>query len=128
MIDHFGFVVRDIAAARRFYEAALGAVGLVIVEDHRTAIILARSQTERIPFVFIGEGRPSFWTSTSQPGASPAHYCFSAKNRAAVDAFHKAGLEAGGRDNGAPGVRRPGTYAAFLLDPDNNNIEVSVRE
>ena len=128
MIDHFGFIVRDVAAARRFYEAALGALGLHVIEDHKTAFIMARSQSERLPFVFIGAGRPTFWTEASQPGVSPAHYGFSAKDRAAVDAFYKAGLAAGGRDNGAPGVRRPGYYAAYLLDPDNNNIEAGVRE
>lgn len=128
MIDHFGFIVRDIAAARRFYEAALGAIGLVVIEDHKTAFIMARSIKEHLPFVFIGQGRPTFWTADSQPGVSPAHYGFSAKDRAAVDAFHKAGLAAGGRDNGAPGLRRPNYYAAYLLDPDNNNIEAGVRE
>ena len=128
MLDHFGFIVRDIAAARRFYEAALKPLGLTVIEEHRTAFIMARSPSERIPFVFIGQGRPSFWTETSQPGASPAHYGFAAKDRAAVDAFHKAGLEAGGRDNVAPGPRRQGYYAAYLLDPDNNNIEAGVRE
>jgi len=127
MLDHFGFVVRDIAAARRFYEAALGALGHVIVEDYKTAFIMARSQTERIPFVFIGEGPPSFWAPESQPGVSPAHYAFAARDRAMVDAFHKAGLAAGGRDNGAPGVRRGGAYCAFLLDADDNNIEATCR-
>ena len=126
MLDHFGFVVRDIAAARRFYEAALGALGLVVIEDHKTAFIMARSPTERIPFVFIGQGRPSFWAPMSEPGVSPAHYAFAAKDRAMVDAFHAAGLAAGGRDNGAPGPRRGG-YSAFLLDADNNNIEANFR-
>jgi len=126
VLDHFGFVVRDIAAARRFYEAALGALGLVVIEDHKTAFIMARSPTERIPFVFIGQGRPSFWAPMSEPGVSPAHYAFAAKDRAMVDAFHAAGLAAGGRDNGAPGPRRGG-YSAFLLDADNNNIEANFR-
>ena len=126
MLDHFGFVVRDIAAARCFYEAALGALGLVVIEDHKTAFIMARSPTERIPFVFIGQGRPSFWAPMSEPGVSPAHYAFAAKDRAMVDAFHAAGLAAGGRDNGAPGPRRGG-YSAFLLDADNNNIEANFR-
>jgi catechol 2,3-dioxygenase-like lactoylglutathione lyase family enzyme len=128
MLDHFGFIVRDLAAARRFYEAALKPLGLVVIEEQPTAFIIARSLTEHLPFLYIGQSRPTFWTDTSQAGASPAHYGFAAKDRAAVDAFYKAGLAAGGRDNGAPGIRRPGYYGAYLLDPDNNNIEAGVRE
>ena len=128
MLDHFGFIVRDLVASRRFYEATLGALGLVVIEEHPTAFIMARSLTEHLPFVFIGQGRPTFWTEKSQAGMSPVHFGFAARDRAAVDAFYKAGLIAGGRDNGAPGIRRPGYYAAYLLDLDNNNIEAGVRE
>ena len=129
MLDHFGFVVRDLAVSRPFYEAALGALGLVVIESHPNAFLMARDQTHnRIPFVYIGVGRPSFWTPESKPGVSPAHFGFAAANAAQVDAFHAAGLAAGGRDNGAPGLRRKGYYAAYLLDPDNNNIEAGWRE
>jgi len=126
MLDHFGFVVRDMTVSRPFYEAAFAPLGLVIREDHGKAIIFAHAD-KFIPFVFIGEGRPSFWTPASQPGASPAHYAFRAPDRAAVDAFHARGLTAGGRDNGAPRQRHPDYYTAFLLDPDNNNIEAGFR-
>ena len=128
MLDHFGFVVRDLAAARRFYEAALKPLGLVVIQEPPGAFIMARGQTDRIPFIYVGAGRPSSWKPDSLPGLSPAHFGFAAKDRAAVDAFHAAGLAAGGRDNGAPGLRRQGYYAAYLLDPDNNNIEAGLRE
>jgi catechol 2,3-dioxygenase-like lactoylglutathione lyase family enzyme len=128
MLDHFGFVVRDLAVSRRFYEAALKPLGLTVIQEQPTAFIVARSQTDRIPFIYIGAGRPSFWTPESQAGRSPVHYGFAANDRASVDAFYNAGLAAGGRDNGAPGLRREGYYAAYLLDPDNNNIEAGYRE
>jgi catechol 2,3-dioxygenase-like lactoylglutathione lyase family enzyme len=127
MLDHFGFVVRDMAASRPFYEAALAPLGMFVREDHGRSVIMARDD-QPSPFVYIGEGRPTFWTGTAEAGRSPAHYAFQAADRAAVEAFHAAGLAAGGRDNGAPGIRRPGYYAAFLLDPDGNNIEAGVRE
>jgi catechol 2,3-dioxygenase-like lactoylglutathione lyase family enzyme len=127
MLDHFGFIVRDLAAARRFYETALAPLGIAVAEEQAEAFILT-SPDRPDRFVYIGAGRPTFWTADSRPGVSLAHYAFSAPDRAAVDAFHAAGLAAGGRDNGGPGVRREGYYAAFLLDPDGNNIEAGVRE
>jgi catechol 2,3-dioxygenase-like lactoylglutathione lyase family enzyme len=127
MLDHFGFIVSDLAAARRLYEAALAPLGLAVVEEQPDAFILARKD-QRLPFIYVGEGRPTYWDEGSRAGAAPAHYGFAAKDRAAVDAFHAAGLAAGGRDNGAPGPRGRGYYAAYLLDADNNNIEAGVRE
>ncbi|MDP3594257.1 VOC family protein [Phenylobacterium sp.] len=127
MLDHFGVVVSDRAAARRFYEAALAPLGLSVVEEQPEAFILAR-KGQPLPFIYIGSGRPTFWTDASTPSASPAHYGFSAPDRATVEDFYKAGLAAGGRDNGAPGLRRPDYYGAYLLDPDGNNIEAGVRE
>lgn len=126
MLDHLGFVVRDLTKSRAFYEAVFAPLGFVIREDHGKAVIFARPDNF-FPFVFLGEGRPSFWTAQSQPGTSPAHYAFQAPSRAAVDAFHAAGLAAGGRDNGAPRQRHPDYYAAFLLDPDDNNVEAGWR-
>ncbi len=127
MLDHFGFIVRDLAAARRFYEGAMKPLGFAVVEEQPTAFILM-NPTRPIGFVYIGEGRPTFWTPESQPSVSPAHYAFIAADRAMVEAFHAAGLASGGRDNGGPGLRRENYYAAFLLDPDGNNIEAGVRE
>lgn len=114
MIDHIQLVVRDLAASRRFYEAVL--------------------KTLDIPTG--GAGDDHFWmdelfvSAVDSPAAQGVltgrhHIAFQAKDRATVDAFHSAGLAAGGRDNGGPGERpyHPGYYAAFLLDPDGNNIE-----
>jgi catechol 2,3-dioxygenase-like lactoylglutathione lyase family enzyme len=114
LIDHVHLVVRDLAASRRFYGAILGALGVPIG----------------------GEGPGFFWSdelfvSTADSKAASGeltgrvHLAFGALDRETVERFHKAGLEAGGRDHGAPGDRpyHPGYYAAFLLDPDGNNIE-----
>ena len=114
LIDHIQLVVADLAASRRFYDAVIGALG--------------------IPFG--GEGESFFWidelfVSSADSVAALGkltgrhHLAFQAKDRAAVDAFYEATLAAGGQDNGAPGERpyHPGYYAAFVLDPDGNNIE-----
>ena len=114
LIDHVQLVVRDLAASRRFYEAVLKAVGVPIdfeAEGMFGADELAISTAD-------SEGAQGRLTG-------PTHLAFQAADRAMVDAFHAAGLAAGGRDNGPPGERpyHPGYYAAFLLDPDGNNIE-----
>ena len=114
LIDHLHLVVRDLAASRRFYGAVLEALGVPIG----------------------GEGPGFFWadelfvSTQDSPAAAGEltgriHLAFQARDRAAVERFHRAGLEAGGRDHGAPGERpyHPGYYAAFLLDPDGNNVE-----
>lgn len=114
LIDHLQLVVRDLAASQRFYEAVL--------------------QVLEIPIGGTGDGY--FWAdelfvSTADSEAAQGqltgrhHLAFQAKDRAAVDAFYKAALAHGGRDNGEPGERNyhPGYYAAFVLDPDGNNIE-----
>ena len=114
LIDHIQLVVRDLAASRRFYEAVLRALDVPIG----------------------GVGDDYFWadelfvSSADSPAAlgkltGRHHLAFQANDHAMVDAFHKAGLAGGGKDNGAPGERpyHPGYYAAFLLDPDGNNIE-----
>lgn len=114
LIDHVQLVVGDLAASRRFYEAVLGVLGIPIdFEGHGffSADELAVSSADSE----AAQGRLTGRT----------HLAFQAADRAMVDAFYKAGLEAGGQDNGAPGVRpyHPSYYAAFLLDPDGNNIE-----
>lgn len=94
------------------------------------AFILGRSADEPIPYVWIGTLRPSYWAEGSRPGLNQTHIAFAARSKAEVDAFYRAALEAGGRDNGAPGPREyPGEsyYAAFVLDPDGNNIEACAR-
>ncbi|NMG38881.1 VOC family protein [Chelativorans sp. ZYF759] len=114
LIDHIQLVVRDIDASRRFYMAIFGALDIPIG----------------------GEGPGYFWvdefvvsSADSEAAAGQLtgrhHVAFQAGDRGLVEAFHAAGLAAGGRDNGTPGERsyHPGYYAAFLLDPDGNNIE-----
>lgn len=114
LIDHIQLIVRDLEASRRFYEAVLGALGVPMG----------------------GGGDDWFWADelfVSTAGSEAAlgeltgrhHLAFQAEGKDAVDAFHEAGLAAGGKDNGAPGERayHPGYYAAFLIDPDGNNIE-----
>lgn len=114
LIDHLQLVVRDLAASRRFYEAVFKVLEIPIG----------------------GDGDNYFWADelfVSTPDSDAAqgqltgrhHLAFQAKDRAMVDAFYRAALEHGGKDNGPPGERRyhPGYYAAFVLDPDGNNIE-----
>ncbi|WP_201404376.1 VOC family protein [Kaistia sp. 32K] len=107
LIDHVQLVVSDFEANRRFYDAVLGVLGVPIVygENMLFADDLA--------------------VTAGEPTTGRCHLAFQAKDPATVDAFHAAGLKAGGRDNGAPGLRdyHPNYYAAFLLDPAGNNIE-----
>ncbi len=114
LIDHLQLVVRDLAASRRFYEAVLGVLQIPIggsMDDYFWADEL---------FVSTVDSKAAQGRLTGRH-----HLAFQAKDRATVDAFHEAGLAAGGKDNGPPGERpyHPGYYAAFLLDPDGNNIE-----
>ncbi|OBQ63745.1 VOC family protein [Mesorhizobium erdmanii] len=114
LIDHIQLVVRDLAASRRFYEAVFQALDVPIGgtgEDYFWCDEL---------FISSADSRAAQGELTGRH-----HLAFQARDHAMVDAFHKAGLAAGGKDNGAPGERpyHPGYYAAFLLDPDGNNIE-----
>ncbi len=114
LIDHIQLVVRDLEASRKFYSALFDVLELPL----------------------SGEGDDYFWvdelfvsTADSEAAAGRLtgrhHLAFQARDRAMVEAWYRAGLEAGGEDNGAPGERpyHPGYYAAFLLDPDGNNVE-----
>ena len=118
LLDHIGLVVKDLAASKRFYVAAFDALGIPLG----------------------GEAPEDFWFDglfVSSQGSKEAqgrltgriHLAFQARDRAMVDRFYRAALAAGGRDNGAPGERpyHPGYYAAFVLDPDGNNIEAVYR-
>src|SRR5687767_3734200 len=108
MYDHIGLRVKDVGASVRFYGAALAALG------HELA-----SQDESSAG-FGPPGAPALWLVRSEEKGGSAHVAFRAGDRGAVERFYKAGLQAGGRDNGAPGFRAdygPHYYAAFLLDP-----------
>jgi catechol 2,3-dioxygenase-like lactoylglutathione lyase family enzyme len=129
MLDHTGFVVTDLARARRFYEAIASPLGLSMVAPSDQFFLLGRSAAEPIPYLWIGTLQPSYWAEGSRPGLNQTHIAFIAPSKEAVDEFHRAGLAAGGKDHGKPGVRKDAgeCYAAFVLDPDGNNIEACFR-
>ena len=115
MYDHIGLKVKDLRASVRFYTAALAPLGHV------------KGSGDDTYAGFGPPGEPGLWLYASERAGGPGvHVAFRSSARAAVDAFHRAGIEAGGRDNGAPGLRAdyaPTYYAAFLIDPDGNNVE-----
>jgi catechol 2,3-dioxygenase-like lactoylglutathione lyase family enzyme len=126
LLDHFGFNVRELPRSVAFYEAALAPLGLRIAERHGTSAVIV-SGAEEFPFFWMGTPTPSFWSEEHAVGRAPIHLSFRASSPEQVRAFYAAGLQAGGRDNGAPGDRADGYYAAYLLDPDGNNIEAGYR-
>jgi len=119
MIDHTGIGVADVGCSADFYDAALGALGL-----RRVMQMPDNVGTDGVGY---GLQYPVFWIDRYHPHSVKQHTAFAAGSRAEVDAFHAAALNAGGTDNGAPGLRRPNYYAAFVLDPDGNNIEAVFR-
>jgi catechol 2,3-dioxygenase-like lactoylglutathione lyase family enzyme len=129
MLDHTGFVVTDLAKARRFYDAVAASLGLRTKDLGPDAFLLGKSAEEPIPYLWIGTLIPSYWTEGSRAGINQALFAFRAESKEQVDAFHAAALAADGTDNGAPGPREgaEGYYGAFVLDPDGNNIEACYR-
>ena len=129
MLDHTGFVVSDLARARRFYDAVAKALGLGTIDNGPQAFLLGRSAGEPLPYLWIGTIRPSYWAEGSRAGLNQMHIAFTAPSKAVVDEFYRAALAAGGRDNGKPGPRQGASdyYGAFVLDPDGNNIEACAR-
>jgi catechol 2,3-dioxygenase-like lactoylglutathione lyase family enzyme len=130
MLDHTGIVVSDLAKARRFYDAIAAALGLSTSSNGPQSFLFGKSAEEPIPYLWIGTLRPSYWAEGSSAGLNQMHVAFVASTKEMVDAFYKAALEAGGRDNGKPGPRTGAEnyYGAFVLDPDGNNIEACYRE
>jgi catechol 2,3-dioxygenase-like lactoylglutathione lyase family enzyme len=114
VLDHVNLNVRDWAASRAFYVQALAPLGYEAVKEWEDAAT-----------GFGREGRPVFFIERRDPVSAGVHVAFTADDRATVDAFHAAGIAAGGTDNGAPGLRwyHPSYYGAFVLDPDGNNVE-----
>ena len=116
MLDHAGFAVSDYQSSKEFYEKALAPLGITLMmEPSGEAAGFGRN------------GRPFFWIEAhGQPVRGRLHVAFRADDRASVDRFHAAALQAGATDNGAPGTRaiyHPHYYGAYVLDPDGNNIE-----
>ncbi len=129
MLDHTGIVVTDLKAARRFYDAIAGALGLETADNGPDAFLFGKSREEPIPYLWIGTLIPSYWVEGSRPGINQMHVAFRADSKAMVQAFYDAALKAGGKDHGGPGPREGamGYYGAFVLDPVGNYIEAVYR-
>lgn len=118
MLDHVSIGVRDIAAARSFYDAALNPLGYTCLSESPSSLGYGRDGVA----LWIGVAE----APVAADARSGLHFCFAAPTRQSVAAFHAAALAAGGRDNGAPGLRvdyGPDYYAAFVVDPDGYRIE-----
>jgi catechol 2,3-dioxygenase-like lactoylglutathione lyase family enzyme len=114
VIDHVGLGVSDLDASKAFYEQALRPLGYQLLMQRDGSM------------GFGTDGKPDFWIHVNRPLSGPVHVALASPDRATVNAFHAAGLKAGGRDNGPPGLRpqyHASYYGAFVLDPDGNNIE-----
>lgn len=115
MYDHIGLKVKDLDASVRFYSAALAPLGHELCSRNDSGASFGPANA------------PALWLSAAQGSTGPGvHVAFRAADHAAVNRFHKDGVKAGGRENGKPGLRAdysPTYYAAFLLDPDGNNVE-----
>jgi catechol 2,3-dioxygenase-like lactoylglutathione lyase family enzyme len=115
VLDHITVLVKDLKAARAFYQAALAPLGMRINLDYPSAFGMG-SKKENI-----------FWLARDRRASGGGHYALRVEHREEVDAFHAAALEAGGKDNGRPGPRPdygPSYYAAFVKDREGNNLEV----
>ena len=122
MIDHIGFAVSDYERAKSFYAKALAPLGYTLI----TEVGADRTEAGAPAAGFGTGGKPDFWIGGEGKLEKPLHVAIVAKDRASVDAFHREALAAGGKDNGAPGLRpqyHPNYYGAFVLDPDGHNIE-----
>lgn len=126
MIDHTGIGVADVTRSAVFYDAVLGALGM-----RRMAQMPEATGEDGIGY---GVEYPVFWIDRFHPHSTRQHTAFAAKTREQVEAFYAAALKTGGEDNGPPGLRDTSTgypegyYAAFVFDPDGNNMEVVCRE
>jgi catechol 2,3-dioxygenase-like lactoylglutathione lyase family enzyme len=126
MIDHIGFPVSDYARSKAFYLQALAPLGYGLVMDVRQ-----EENTGEAAAGFGKDGKPDFWIGSEGGLHQPMQVAIAANDRAMVDAFYRAAMAAGGRDNGAPGIRahyHPSYYGAFVLDPDGHNIEAVCHE
>lgn len=114
MFDHVGFAVTDLAASKAFFVKALAPLGAEVVMEGPYGVGIGRQR------------KPSLWIYEAKTAPAPMHLAFTAVSRRQVDTFHEAALAAGGRDNGAPGLRphyHANYYGAFIIGPDGHNIE-----
>ena len=119
MLDHVGIRVSDFEQSKRFFTEAISPLGYELIMEPSVSTA-----------GFGRRGKPDFWIGQGDRG-QPVHIALTASDRASVDAFHEEALAAGGRDNGGPGLRleyHPSYYAAFVFDPDGNNIEAVCHE
>lgn len=117
VVDHALFVVRDLRVSRRFYRAALEPLGFQMMNEQEDGVAFGVKEADDFA---IFQGKPGETTTTA------AHVAFVAEDKESVDAFYAAAMAAGGRENRPPGYRpeyHPGYYAAFVFDPDGNNVE-----
>jgi catechol 2,3-dioxygenase-like lactoylglutathione lyase family enzyme len=120
MLDHTGFPVSDYAQSKAFYLQALAPLGYALILE------VQQYENDSPAAGFGANGKPDLWIGGEGGLQRPIHIAIAAQDRAAVDAFYRAAIAAGGKDNGAPGLRphyHPNYYAAFVLDPDGHNIE-----
>ena len=114
IIDHIGLAVSDYARSRQFFAKTLAPLRIELVMEVQGWAGFGR------------DGKPEFWFGEHERAQNPMHIAFLAENREQVRQFYEAAMAAGGRDNGAPGIREiyhPDYYGAFVLDPDGHNIE-----
>lgn len=120
MIDHISFGVTDLSRSTQFYDQALAQLGILRLFE------VPRDESGGVRVTGYGDDRPWFWLAEENATSGMMHIAFRAKNRMEVDLFHAAAVQAGGTDNGLPGLRpvyHADYYAAFVLDPDGRNIE-----
>ena len=122
MIDHVGFPVSDYAKSKAFYEKALAPLGYSMIME----VGADHTESGAAACGFGKDNKPDFWIGGEGGLKGVIHVAIVVESRAIVNAFYKAALAAGGKDNGAPGIRahyHPNYYSAFVLDPDGHNIE-----
>jgi catechol 2,3-dioxygenase-like lactoylglutathione lyase family enzyme len=122
ILDHVFLMVSDVPKSKAFFTKALAPLGITPLTDVGPVSGFGRGTK---PEFWIGSG-PTAFQSPEHAKVTPTHIAFAANSRAEVDAFHKAALEAGAKDFGAPGIRahyHPNYYGAFVLDPDGHDIE-----
>jgi catechol 2,3-dioxygenase-like lactoylglutathione lyase family enzyme len=119
VLDHVGIRVSEFEQSKRFFAQALSPLGYELITEPSVSAA-----------GFGRQGKPEFWIGQGDRG-QPVHIAFAASDRASVDAFHEEALAAGGRNNGGPGLRleyHQSYYAAYVFDPDGNNIEAVCHE
>jgi len=120
VIDHITIGISDFSRSTAFYDKALAPLGMKRLFD------VPHEHSGGVDCTGYGDTRPFFWLAEEDATRGKLHIAFTAQDKAAVDGFHAAALAAGGKDNGAPGLRphyHPGYYGAFVLDPDGHNVE-----